>query len=191
MNNEQGSAFWAGRQSKLVANYPIIEWRQASDTNERLRQQRQTNKREHFFEQQDLNHSHTHDYPFLTTTQHLTFWAMYSSWSYCNTCKMLIKNNIMPAFRNCHILKAKASCVCSNGRYIITKFDEIPIWTTCSKQVRILVAKTEKVTISTPKDLSTNCQSLVEDCRSTVDCLSTDCWPIVNFFPLADKCPNT
>lgn len=40
---------------------------------------------------------------------------------------MLIKNNLMPAFRNRHIPKAKASCVCANGRYIIPKFDEIPI----------------------------------------------------------------
>lgn len=127
MTDVRGQAFWAGRPFYVVANYPVADWRQASDTNERLRQQRETDKRTKFYEQHRLDHTHTHEYPFLTTARHLTFWAQYSSWSYCNTCKMLIKNNLMPSFRNDLIPKAKASCVCASGRYIIPKFHQIPM----------------------------------------------------------------
>lgn len=119
--------FWGLRPFKIVGSYPIQQWALTRNTLEEERKDRQLAKKEAFFLKHNLNASNNQHFSFLDTSQHLTFWAKFLSWSFCNSSKSLVKNTLLPSYRSRNNNRAKNDCSCSSDRYIIPTIDDIPI----------------------------------------------------------------
>lgn len=126
---QQCITFWGLRHFRIVGSYPTDQWTNATELNEQQRLTRQQLKKDRFYVTNNLLETDRQDYNYLTIAQNLSFWAKYSSWTYCDSCKMLLKNNLIPSYKNNTIPKRKSptGCICSKGRYIIPKFNNIPV----------------------------------------------------------------
>ncbi|KAJ7359036.1 hypothetical protein OS493_019943 [Desmophyllum pertusum] len=57
----------------------------------------------------------------------LYFWISYCSWTYCEKCRSLVPEKLLPGFTRRKQLKPKMSCSCRTGRYTIPSDEEIPL----------------------------------------------------------------
>ena len=61
-----------------------------------------------------------------STSSHIAFWATNNSWSYCLKCNTISSNILTYTFVNRPTNKHIHTCTCSNARYIVPKYDNIP-----------------------------------------------------------------
>lgn len=96
--------FWSNRLFQLVGQYPIQEWRQRTLANETARRLQQDEKHTFFFQQNNLDGTNDTTPHYTTIADNLTFWAQFLSWTYWDSCKMLIDNKLLPSYKNRNLL---------------------------------------------------------------------------------------
>ena len=112
VTEEQCVQFWGLRTYRTITHYPTEQWTQTSQLKEQQRLQQQRRKENTFYIDNNLLETDRQHYNFLTTASDLTFWTKYYSWTYCDSCKMLIKNTMLPSYKNKTPLKTKRATSC-------------------------------------------------------------------------------
>ena len=115
---------WTRRQTYLINTYPLDEWKTTRQQREQTRQQQQETKRQNFFREHNLIDTVASGNNIHSALSH---WAQFSSWTYCNRCKLLIQTKLLPSFKNKTLPKVKDTCDCLKERYIVPKFNDIPL----------------------------------------------------------------
>ena len=58
--------------------------------------------------------------------ENLQFWMIHCSWSFCEKCKKLFEQKLMPNYSKRPLLKTEKQCNCSQNRYITPVLKDIP-----------------------------------------------------------------
>ena len=119
---EEAKTFWANRKTYLVFHDPDLPEKIVNYDNDL---QNRIEREEH------EKHCHISQRTFLPTPQtvagvnqvtkvssDIQFWAMYNSWTYCEACNSLC-SNILPH-------KKLKKCLCSQSRYVVPLYKDIP-----------------------------------------------------------------
>lgn len=96
-----------------------------NNTQERLNRQEQDKVQFFANNEQFLNH----DLPkplYMQTAEKLLFWINNSSWTYCENCKSLKTEKLLPRFENTPPVKMSNTCTCQQERYISPLYRQIP-----------------------------------------------------------------
>ena len=127
---EESQSFWQRRQIYLVFTYPELAEKcanlRASVENRREKEERDKNKYllEHTFLPIPQNVAGVNES--VKTSADLRFWAKYNSWTFCSTCNSLL-TKIMPYnFAIQQINGCTKKCVCTQSRYIVPLYKDIP-----------------------------------------------------------------
>lgn len=69
-----------------------------------------------------------------------SFWIVNSSWNFCETCKSLLLEQLLPSFPNRKCSVPKSSCSCGSQRYSVPSDDQVPVllFDMTEDEVRIL-----------------------------------------------------
>lgn len=63
---------------------------------------------------------------FEEETSNLEFWMVHSSWTYCEKCKLLWTKKLLPNYCNRPEVKIHKTCICSNERYVVPRYNQVP-----------------------------------------------------------------
>ena len=126
MANATGDAFWSQRVFYILGSYPTDDWKAAKHVEMTARQERLQTSQGEFFKS-DIGRQVIDVETLPSKKAHDLFnWAVYKSWSYCDNCKLLHREKLLPSFKNSK-LKTVKSCPCKTARYHIPRAFEIPI----------------------------------------------------------------
>ena len=124
MTEAQGIHFWSLRPFRLVGSFPTHTLNQQRRTNETERTDRQTAKMVQFFTTHSLQQrTGPSAYTFTDIARDLTFWARFQSWTYCETCKLLNKQTLLPSYSNRK--QTNTNCICTKNRYVVPRHHDI------------------------------------------------------------------
>lgn len=56
----------------------------------------------------------------------LQFWMVHSSWTFCEKCKRLLEQKLMPNYAKRPMLKSVKQCNCTEKRYVIPAMKDVP-----------------------------------------------------------------
>ena len=121
--------FWSKRNWKLVGadenrQQRIVEYRQWLATKDTREREKTTAFTRRFGNMQALANSSNLFYK--KDANRLEFWMKHGSWTYCKKCKQLVWERLFPRFAKKPVIKSKATCSCSNERYVIPRKKDIP-----------------------------------------------------------------
>ena len=125
MANAGNDTFWSQRQFVIIGSYPVDDRKAIKNADQTARQQRVEAARAAFFDS-DIGRSVQNTIPCRTEAGDLSLWAQYKSWSYCNNCKLLHRQSLLPSYQNERLSTTK-SCSCSTARYHTPRANEIPL----------------------------------------------------------------
>lgn len=122
--------FWSERCPKLIMRYESDEednssWLQDS---QQARQVEEGEKAE-FFQSHSFTDCRTDCFGKVqvqSVSDNLIFWITNSSWTFCNTCKLLTTERLLPNFSKRPTTKQCKNCKCKQKRYVIPLMSDIP-----------------------------------------------------------------
>lgn len=126
MSDNPFRSFWRQRPYKLIGKFPLADWQSNREQSLATRQQRIDLKRQNFFGQYNINEDINDSTTSTDIAASLQSWAINKSWTFCDKCKLLHRLNMIPSFSRTSNPRTVSTCPCSNNRYIIPTFLQIP-----------------------------------------------------------------
>ena len=127
---EQFKSFWQGRKTYLVFDYPNINDKVADYT---------TSVQNHMEREEQEENVYLGERPFLPVSQSasgvnqicqtssdIRFWANYGSWTFCSQCSSVSVKVLPHNFSNQPKNDKRTKCICSQSRYILPLYKNIP-----------------------------------------------------------------
>ena len=124
--------FWQQRPFEVVGRFPIESWKSTRESVLLEREERREEKQNDFYSTYNIERNASSECAPLQKAQYLEFWSVNKSWTYCVHCKLLHRVNMQPSFARNSIPALKSSCQCTEERYTIPRFNEIPL---CLRQL--------------------------------------------------------
>lgn len=123
---EQFQRFWGQRPFRMLGCFPLETWRKNRDTVLLERQQRRAENQQSFYRTYSIDTDDSCEGEPLEKAESLEIWAVNKSWTFCPNCKLLHRVNMQPSFARCTVPGLKTSCQCTEERYTIPRFFDIP-----------------------------------------------------------------
>ena len=126
---EDATQFWANRKWQLLLTYPGVHRRQRQHQQKEADCQTRDRLQRNRFIQEHGHRQLPDAVPIVFTSEadDLRFWAKNSSWRFCDSCKSLVSEKLLPSFQNRKARVTKTSCSCSKGRYELPSEEDLPV----------------------------------------------------------------
>lgn len=129
LTSEDARHFWLNRPWQFVLSYPGAPRKNNQRLTQIANRDEQEKSQRAAFLLKYGRRAVPNSLPVLNTkdADDLYFWISYCSWTYCEKCRSLVPEKLLPGFTRRKQLKPKMSCSCRTGRYTIPSDEEIPL----------------------------------------------------------------
>ena len=128
-NINSSDVFWSKRPFHSIVRDDNLNQRKSStDIEAKARQQRHSEDKGKFFQEYNLSSAmeSCNPLPGAKTVSDLKFWMEHLSWTYCNKCKTLITQRLLPNYFKRPPLKYMHECLCNKCVYMNPTLNMIP-----------------------------------------------------------------
>lgn len=126
-NIQLSQTFWSERPFYTIVRHNNLQERRENVLEQKKsRDEREINLKDKFMQEWNLTEENKQFLAGTNTAENLKFWFQHLSWSYCNNCKMLITERMLPNYFKRPTLKCNKKCNCKNKIYINPTLDLIP-----------------------------------------------------------------
>ena len=127
---EQFKSFWQGRKTYLVFDYPNINDKVADyTTSVQNRMEREEQEENIYLSERrflPVPQSASGVNQICQTSSDIRFWANYGSWTFCSQCSSVSVKVLPHNFSNRPKNDKSTKCICSQLRYIVPLYKNIP-----------------------------------------------------------------
>lgn len=128
-DTEKSQQFWNGRQFIAITQNENLDTRiQEKLIQKQHRETLDNEKKEKFMGEYNTSFSNdqTLTLPSQTVSNNIKFWIEHLSWSYCNNCKLLRTERMLPNYSKRQKLRFSRGCLCKNGLYLNPTIEMFP-----------------------------------------------------------------
>ena len=125
---EHARRFWVSRVQNSILQYPVSLRREQQLTErqeERLTRMR--HEEDTFCTMHSLENANDDTIIETSEAEDLQFWAIYQSWTFCDSCGKLDPQKLLPPFRKRAPSRFLTACKCRGGTYEVPSTDDVPL----------------------------------------------------------------